>query len=71
MKKPIRLRDFVRVGNFYFSVLGYKNDEYVKCFLRYVPDEKGDRIKDGKRFRKLIHDEAVSFAVKTQMGYYD
>lgn len=70
MLKPIRLRDFVRVGDFYFSVLGYKNDRYAKCFLRYIPDEKGDRIKNKKRFRKLIHDEAVSYAIKNQMEYY-
>ncbi|RLI77696.1 DNA polymerase subunit beta [Archaeoglobales archaeon] len=68
--KPIRLRDFIRVEDFYFSVLGYRNERYAKCFLRYVPDEKGDRMKNGKKFRKLIHDEAVSYAIKNQMNYY-
>ncbi len=57
--RPIRLRDFIRVGENYFSVLGYKNDEKVKCFLRYSPDSKGERVKDGKRFKKLSHEEAV------------
>lgn len=58
--KPIRLRDFVRVKDFYFSVVGYRNEEKVKCFLRYVPGE-GNRIKDGKKFKKLSSDEAKSF----------
>ena len=57
--KPVRLRDFLRVGDWFFSVVGYRNDPEVKCFLRYVPDEKGDRILNGRRYRKLTHDEAV------------
>ncbi len=65
--KPIRLRDFIRVEEFYFSVVGYNNSNAVKCFLRYVPDEKGDRVKDGRRFRKISHDEAIKIAAK----YYD
>ncbi|MCX8172134.1 MAG: nucleotidyltransferase domain-containing protein, partial [Archaeoglobaceae archaeon] len=58
--QPIRLRDFVRIGDFYFSVLGYKNTERVKCFLRYSPHDKGERVKDGKRFKKLSHEEALA-----------
>lgn len=69
--KPIRLRDFIRVGDFYFSVIGYRHDNGVKCFLRYVPDEKGDRVKDGKKFRKLLHEEAVKFALDSGMEYFD
>ncbi len=59
--KPLRLRDFVRVGDYFLSVVGYRNSEAVKCFLRYVPDEKGDRIlgETGRRYRKISHDEAV------------
>lgn len=58
--RPIRLRDFIRIGDYYLSVLGYKNSEKVKCFLRYSPDEKGDRLKGEKRFKKLSHEEALS-----------
>jgi predicted nucleotidyltransferase len=58
--RPIRLRDFLRVEECYFSVLGYKNDEKAKCFLRYSPHKNGDRIKDGKRFKKLSHEEALA-----------
>jgi hypothetical protein len=66
--KPLRLRDFVKARDCYFSVLGYRNDQEVKCFLRYVPDEEGERERDGERFRKLSHDEAVSYAEK--IGFY-
>ena len=57
--KPIRLRDFIRVGDYFYSVVGYRNERAVKCFLRYIPDEKGDRLLNGKKFRKLSHEEAV------------
>ncbi|MEM2727251.1 MAG: DNA polymerase subunit beta, partial [Archaeoglobaceae archaeon] len=67
--RPIRLRDFVRIGDLYFSVLGYKNSEKVKCFLRYAPHEKGDRIKDEKRFKKLSHEEALDHPIAKR--YYD
>ncbi len=59
--KPIRLRDFVRVGDYYFSVVGYKNKPLVKCMLRYIPDEKGNRMKNGKKFRKISQDEVGKF----------
>lgn len=58
--RPIRLRDFVRVGDCYFSVLGYQNAEKVKCFLRYSPHGGGDRVKGDKRFKKLSHEEALT-----------
>ncbi|MEM0214929.1 MAG: DNA polymerase subunit beta [Archaeoglobaceae archaeon] len=67
--RPIRLRDFVRIGDYYFSVLGYKNSEKVKCFLRYAPHEKGDRIKDEKRFKKLSHEEALAHPIAKR--YYE
>ncbi len=52
--KPIRLRDFVRAENCYFSVVGYENQRKVKCFLRYVPG--GSRA----GYRKLSYDEAIT-----------
>jgi len=67
--QPIRLRDFVRVGDCFLSVLGYMNAERVKCFLRYSPHEKGDRVKDGKRYKKLSHEEALSHPLADK--YYD
>jgi len=56
--KPIRLRDFFRVRDLYFSVVGYKNYDYVKAFLRYAPG-KGGRFKDGREYKKLGYEEAV------------
>lgn len=69
--KPIRLRDFIRVDEWYFSVIGYRNDNSIKCFLRYVPHERGDRKKEGKRFRKLLHREAIDFAIETGIDYFN
>ncbi len=56
--KPIRLRDFIRVGDLFFSVVGYRNEGAVKCFLRYAPG-MGGRFRDGREYRKLTHDEAL------------
>ncbi|MFO7967137.1 MAG: nucleotidyltransferase domain-containing protein [Archaeoglobaceae archaeon] len=69
--KPVRLRDFIRVNDWYFSVIGYRNDKGVKCFLRYIPHEKGGRKKEGKRFRKLLHREATDFASKWGTNYFN
>ncbi len=71
INKPIRLRDFIRVGDWYFSVIGYRNDRGIKCFLRYIPHKKGDRRKEGKRFRKLLHREATDFATEIGMDYFN
>jgi hypothetical protein len=66
--KPIRLRDFILADECFFSVVGYRNDEGIKCFLRYVPDQKGDRIKEDKRYKKLSHDEAIKSDIASR--YY-
>jgi hypothetical protein len=71
IEKPIRLRDFIRIEDYYFSVIGYRNENGVKCFLRYVPDEKGERKKDGKRFKKLMHREAVNYAIDNNLHYFN
>lgn len=68
--KPLRLRDFVRVEDFYFSVVGYRNERFIKALLRYVPDASGDRVKDSQRYRKLAHDEAIEYAKRLGMNYY-
>ncbi len=58
----IRLRDFVRVEDCYFSAVGYEHSDGVKCLLRYVPSDDGDRIdRWGKRYRKLSHGEALKY----------
>jgi len=52
---PLRIRDFVITrNNWIFAVVSYHNAPFIQAFLRYVPDEKGERIRqDGTRFRKV------------------
>jgi len=61
--KPLRLRDFIRVGDLFFSVVGYRNHPHIRCFLRYAPGN-GGRFREGKKFRKLGHDDAVKIGEK-------
>ncbi len=63
LDKPLRLRDFIRVGDLFFSVVGYRNYPRIKCFLRYAPGD-GDRFKDGKKYKKLSHEEAIEIGWK-------
>ncbi len=57
----IRHRDFIRVGDFYFSAVGYSYGDFVRCLLRYVPSDEGDRLLEGKRYKKLSHAEALRY----------
>lgn len=68
--RPIRLRDFVEADGMFFSVVGYKNERRVKAFLRYIQDSNGDRQKNGIRYRKLSHQEAIDFAIQNKLEYY-
>jgi len=56
----LRLRDFIRVKDCYFAVIGYEHKDGVKCLLRYVPDPNGDRLLNGIRYKKLSHKEALT-----------
>lgn len=60
MDQPVRLRDFVITKkNLIFAVVSYDNEKFVQGFLRYIPDQNGDRVRaDGKRFRQVSFDEA-------------
>ncbi|MFP4559300.1 MAG: nucleotidyltransferase domain-containing protein [Archaeoglobaceae archaeon] len=69
--KPVRLRDFIRADDWYFSVIGYRNDSGIKCFLRYIPHAEGNRKKEGKKFRKLLHREAIDIAIETGTDYFN
>ncbi|RUM35008.1 MAG: DNA polymerase subunit beta [Archaeoglobus sp.] len=64
-EKPVRLRDFVKFENCYFSVVSYFNNPEVKCLLRYAPaklvlknlqkvEKRGDYV-------KLSHEQALNF----------
>ena len=67
---PVRLRDFVEADGMFFSVVGYKNEERVKAFLRYVQNSDGARQKNGIKYRKLSHQEAIDYAIQNRVEYY-
>lgn len=71
--KPIRLRDFVEdTGGWLYAVAAYDNREKVGCILRYVPDERGDRVAtDGRRYRKVGFEEAYALVSRERPGYLD
>ncbi len=66
MKKPARIRDFVRdEDGWFYAVAAYDNAEAVGCLLRYIPDEKGDRVSsDGVRYRKVEFREAYDLVAR-------
>jgi predicted nucleotidyltransferase len=59
----VRIRDFVITKqNWIFSVVCYDlGEEVVKCLLRYIPDDRGERVADRGRYRKLDFEEAYAF----------
>ncbi|RLI82314.1 DNA polymerase subunit beta [Archaeoglobales archaeon] len=67
--KPLRLRDFIKVKDCFFSIVGYDHSKGVKSFLRYVPSPRGDRILERTRYRKLLHDEAVKYSTERDLYY--
>jgi predicted nucleotidyltransferase len=58
-----RIRDFVVTKqDWIFSVVSYDlGGDELNCLLRYVPDEKGERISEKGRYRKLDFDDAYEF----------
>jgi hypothetical protein len=69
MLKAIRLRDFLRARGCFFSVVGYDHRMGIKSFLRYVPSPAGDRDLNDSRYKKLLHEEAVSYALEKDLFY--
>jgi predicted nucleotidyltransferase len=58
-----RIRDFVVTKHdWIFSVVSYDlGGECLNCLLRYVPDEKGERVSEKGRYRKVDFDDAFEF----------
>ncbi|WP_440952483.1 nucleotidyltransferase domain-containing protein [Methanococcoides sp. FTZ1] len=57
-----RIRDFIITkDDWIFAVADYFHPEGVRCVLRYVPDESGDRQLNGIRYRKYDFDVAFDF----------
>ncbi|MCD6455229.1 MAG: nucleotidyltransferase domain-containing protein [Methanophagales archaeon] len=71
MTTRIRIRDFVTTSQAWiFSVVSYDLGEGdVKCLLRYIPDESGDRVSESGRYRKLDFHESYAFLRTHQPGY--
>jgi len=69
----IRIRDFiVTQDGWIFSVISYSlpSDERVNALLRYVPDEKGERMRsDGLRFHKMEFEESFKFLRENKPEY--
>lgn len=60
-----RLRDFlVTKDHWIFSVSDYFCNDGIRSTLRYVPDEKGERELNGKRYRKYDFGPAFEFMRK-------
>ncbi len=66
-----RIRDFVITKqDWIFSVVSYDlGEEEVKCLLRYIPDERGDRVSERGKYRKLDFHESYEFLIKHRPEY--
>jgi predicted nucleotidyltransferase len=69
--KPVRLRDFIEdTDGWLYAVSTYDNDEKVGCVLRYVPDEKGERVNpSGTRYKKFDFEDAYAFIAHNKPHY--
>ena len=66
-----RIRDFVITKqDWIFSVVSYDlGEKDVKCLLRYIPDERGERVSERGRYRKLNFHESYGFLRKHRPEY--
>jgi len=68
---PVRLRDFIEDSDgWIYAVSTYDNDEKVGCVLRYVPDERGERVNPaGRHYRKFDFEDAYAFIARHKPQY--
>ena len=67
----VRTRDFIYTkDDLYFASTNYihPEDRFIS-FLRYIPDENGDREKDGKKYSKVTSEEAYDYLRKKHPEY--
>jgi predicted nucleotidyltransferase len=66
-----RTRNFIYTkDDLFFATTNYIHPEdYVLSFLRYIPDENGDRIKNGRKYSKVSSDEAYTYLKKNHPEY--
>ena len=67
----IRTRDFIYTSDdLYFASTNYIHPEdRIISFLRYIPDENGDREKNGKKYRKVGSEEAYTYLRENHPDY--
>ena len=68
---PVRLRDFIEdEDGWLYAVSTYDNTESVGCVLRYVPDERGERVHaSGRRYAKYDFEEAYAHIEREKPQY--
>lgn len=69
--KQVRTRDFIyTTDGLFFAATNYIHPENrIISFLRYIPDENGDREKEGVRYSKVGSDEAYTFLRENYPDY--
>lgn len=67
----VRTRDFIHSkDDLYFASTNYLHPEdRLISFLRYIPDENGEREKNGKRYSKVGSDEAFAYLRENHPEY--
>ncbi len=67
----VRPRDFIySVDDLFFATTSYHHpNDRVLAFLRYIPDENGERVKNGQRYTKVDSDTAYKF-LEENYPYY-
>ena len=69
--QQVRTRDFIYTSDdLYFASTNYIHPESrVISFLRYIPDENGDREKNGRKYRKVGSSEAYEYLRENHPDY--
>jgi predicted nucleotidyltransferase len=66
-----RTRDFIyTTDDLFFAVTSYLHPEdRILAFLRYIPDPKGERVKNSSRYSKVDTEQAYQF-INNHFNYY-
>lgn len=67
----VRPRYFIKTkDDLYFAVNSYNHpDTHIMSFLRYIPDNNGDRTIDNKRYSKVDSNQAYEYIKKNHPEY--
>jgi predicted nucleotidyltransferase len=66
----VRIRDFFETKDgWIFAVADYYHSRGIRSLLRYVPDQKGERMVNGKRYCKLDFEESYQFLREERPDY--